>query len=148
MESWQPEVFLVRPAAPADSGELARLNAAFNGSNEPAEAYASRLAIEPRVDHPILAWAGEHAVGLANLRLLQPVLFAHPYAELTELFVEEAYRRQGVARRLLTFAEEMARKAGAQTLFILTNFYNHPAQQLYRAHGYQHYDIALIKSLE
>jgi predicted GNAT family acetyltransferase len=32
-------------------------------------------------------------------------------------------------------------------MLILTDFYNHTAQQLYRKLGYEHYDIALVKKL-
>jgi GNAT superfamily N-acetyltransferase len=137
----------IRPAALCDTSELARLNTAFNDSREPPAAYAVRLAAADRVDHPILAWAGERAVGLANLRLLLPALFPDAYAEITELFVEEQYRRLGIGRQLVAFAEEMARAAGARSMLILTNYYNHPAQQLYRSQGYEPYDIALFKSL-
>ena len=52
-------------------------------------------------------------VGFACLRLIPHLQGDEPYAELTELFVEEAYRRQGVGRRLIEFAEGLARAAGA-----------------------------------
>jgi ribosomal protein S18 acetylase RimI-like enzyme len=32
-------------------------------------------------------------------------------------------------------------------MLILTDFYNHSAQGLYRKLGYEHYDIALAKKL-
>ena len=32
-------------------------------------------------------------------------------------------------------------------MFILTDFYNHSAQQLYRKLGFENYDIALVKKL-
>lgn len=139
--------YTIREAGIHDAPEIARLNAAFNGSHEAAEAYAARFADETRVDFAVLALVGERAVGLANLRLVKPLFYPDCYAEITEMFVEEDFRRKGIGRALLAQAEEMARQAGARQMLILTDFYNDVAQSLYRAMGYTHYDIALSKEL-
>jgi GNAT superfamily N-acetyltransferase len=85
---------------------------------------------------------------LANLRLAHSVLHPAPFAELSDLFVEEAQRRKGIGLTLLRFVEELALRGGARRLIIATDFYNHVAQQLYRSAGYRHYDIVLAKTLE
>ena len=100
------------------------------------------------MDTPILARTAERAVGIANLRLLAPVFYPEPYAELTELYVEEAFRRLGVGRALVQFAEQMARQRGAVEMFILTGSGNLPARAFYRAIGYLADDIAFSKSLQ
>ena len=87
-------------------------------------------------------------MGIANLRRLSPVFYPEPYAELTELFVEEAYRRLGVGRALVAYAEQLARQSGAGELFILTGADNLPAQAFYRALGYQADEVAFCKSLQ
>jgi GNAT superfamily N-acetyltransferase len=132
----------LRPATIEDATEIARLNLLFNGCDEPPERYAARLADPGRVDTPLLAFVTGRAVGIANLRLLAPVFYPEPYAELTELFVEEAFRRQGVGRALVHFAEQLARQGGAVELFVLTGNSNLLAQAFYRAIGYQADDIA------
>jgi GNAT superfamily N-acetyltransferase len=137
----------VRIATPADAPEISRLNRLFNGIDEPAENYARRLADPRRVDTPLLAENNGRVIGIANLRLLTAVFSSEPYAELTELFVEESARRLGAGAALVSFAEQLARRAGAVEMLILTDFYNHTAQQLYHKLGYEHYDIALAKKL-
>ena len=137
----------VRTATPVDALEIARLNRLFNGVDEPAENYVRRLADPRRVDMPILAEINGRVIGIANLRLLPAVFYAEPYAELTELFVEEGARRLGAGAALVNFAEQLARRGGAVEMLILTDFYNHAAQELYRKLGYEHYDIALAKKL-
>ncbi len=137
----------IRVATSADAPEIARLNRLFNGVDEPPENYARRLADPRRVDTPILAEINGRVIGVANLRLLTAVFYSTPYAELTELFVEESTRRLGAGAALLGFAEQLARQGGALQMLILTDFYNYAAQQLYRKCGYQHYDIALAKKL-
>ncbi len=140
-------MLIIRTAQPDDVPEIARLNKLFNGVDEPAANYAVRLVDAHRVDTPILAELDDRAIGLANLRLLPAVFYSEMYAELTELFVEEGYRRHGAGRALVTFAEGMALNGGAHEMIILTDFYNSTAQALYRALGYQHRDIALSKRL-
>ncbi len=137
----------IRIATPADAPEIARLNRLFNGVEEPAENYARRLGDPRRVDTPLLAEIDGQAIGIANLRLLAAVFYSEPYAELTELFVEERARRLGAGAALVSFAEDLARKGGAVEMLILTDFYNTTAQQLYRKLGYEHHDIALAKNL-
>ena len=131
-----------------DAPEIARLNLLFNGCDEPPERYAARLADPRRVDTPVLAYTAERAVGIANLRLLAPVFYPEPYAELTELFVEEAFRRQGVGRALVHYTEQLARHNGAVEMFILTGTGNLSAQAFYRTIGYQADEIAFSKSLQ
>jgi GNAT superfamily N-acetyltransferase len=137
----------IRPVLPGDAAAFSRLNGLFNGSSEPPEAYLPRLADPRRVDTPLLAWVVGRAVGIANLRVVPTVFYPEPYAELTELYVEDAYRRQGVGRALIGYAEDLARQSGAVELVILTDAENHPAQQLYRGLGYVDHDQALSKAL-
>ena len=143
-----PGVTEYRLAEQADAAEIARINHDFNHTEESAEVYAARLADPSRVDWPVLALLDGRVVGLANLRLAHSVLHSAPFAELSDLFVEEAQRRKGIGLTLLRFVEELAIRGGARKLIIATDFYNHVAQQLYRSAGYRHYDIVLAKTLE
>ncbi len=138
----------VRVAGVEDASSIARLNLVFNGCDEAAERYAARLADPHRVDTPILALIAGRAAGIANLRLLVPVFYPEPYAELTELYVEESGRRQGIGQALVRFAEQLARQGGAVELFILTGAGNLPAQDFYRAIGYRADEVAFSKSLK
>jgi ribosomal protein S18 acetylase RimI-like enzyme len=131
----------------AGLAQLVRLNALFNGASDSAEAIATRLADPRRVETAILAEFENQIVGFAALRIVPCIFFADPYAELTELYVDEDHRRRGVGRALVTHAEKLARQAGARQMLILTDFYNNAAQSLYRTLGYSHYDIALTKDL-
>lgn len=138
---------ILRTATPEDAHHLARLNLLFNGVAEAPLAYASRLTDLKRVDTPVLALLEEQAIGLANLRLLQPVLYAERYAEVTELYVLEGYRRQGVGRRLMNFVAWLAWQSGAGEIVVRTSFDNQAALALYHSCGYTQSDITLSKSL-
>ena len=137
-----------RVATPVDAPDLARLNFLFNETQLPVEHYLRRMATRGGVDTPLVAVLGEIVVGMANLRLLTPLFYEEPYAELTELYVEEGYRRKGAAQALVSLAEALARQAGAEEMLILTDFTNHAALTLYRKSGYRRYEVALNKTLK
>jgi ribosomal protein S18 acetylase RimI-like enzyme len=73
------------------------------------------------------------------------VFYPEPYAELTELYVEPEYRRKGVGRALVSYAQVLTQEAGAQGLVVLTSLSNHAAQAFYRSVGYQGDDLAFTK---
>ena len=131
----------------AGLAQLVRLNALFNGASDSTEQIAARLADPRRVETAILAEIDHCIVGFAALRIVPCIFFTESYAELTELYVDEGFRRQGAGRALVVHAERLACEAGARQMLILTDFYNNTAQSLYRAMGYVHYDIALTKDL-
>jgi ribosomal protein S18 acetylase RimI-like enzyme len=139
---------VVRQALAADAREIARLNTLFNDVTEPPEAYLPRLADPRRVDTPLLAEVEGKVVGFANLRLAHSVFYPEPYAELSELYVEEAYRRRGIGKALILHAEGLARQAGAGEMVILTGDDNQAALGLYRSLGYGDHDLALSKELK
>jgi GNAT superfamily N-acetyltransferase len=74
-----------------------------------------------------------------------PEQVAEPYAELTDIYVDAPFRRQGVARALIAHVEAVARARGAGGLVILTGFDNAGAQAAYRASGYADWALAMEK---
>ncbi len=136
-----------RIATVEDAEELTRLNALFNDIQEKPETLAERLGNPRRVETPILAEIDNRVVGFAAVRIVPTVFYTNPHAELTELFVEEAYRRKGVGQALITHAEQLAREGGASELIVLTGLDNEASQALYRGMGFEDLDQALIKAL-
>ncbi len=145
-----PNNLIIRPATVADAAALTRLNLLFNGSSNPAEVMAQRLADPRQVESAFLAEIGGEIVGFAGLRLIPSLFYPETLAELTELFVEEAYRRQGVGRALIAVVEQKAIERGARELLVLTDRDNQEAQALYYSLGYGAYadePLALHKNL-
>jgi ribosomal protein S18 acetylase RimI-like enzyme len=82
-------------------------------------------------------------VGFAALRVVPYLSDDVPYAELTELYVEAAHRRQGVGRALLERASGIARERGAAELLLQTGLENRAAQAFYRAIGFHDYGLVM-----
>jgi ribosomal protein S18 acetylase RimI-like enzyme len=55
---------------------------------------------------------------------------------LNDLFVDESYRKQGIAKLLMSAAEQFARETGAVRLALSTQISNVAAQALYESLGY------------
>jgi GNAT superfamily N-acetyltransferase len=109
---------------------------------------AARLADPKCVETPIIAQVEGRAVGFACLRLVPSLCYDPTYAELTELFVEEACRRRGIGQALVAYAEQLARASGARELVLLTGLGNAQGQAFYRALGYADWALAMRKRFE
>ena len=136
---------LLRDVHEGDAEALSQLVTDFTGlTNTPAQIH-QRLARSQGIEHPILAELAGKVVGFASLRLLNYLGEDAPYAEISELYVLEHYRRQGIARALMIELEVRARAAGASSVAVLTAADNDTAVALYRAMGFQEFSIALQK---
>lgn len=137
----------VRRAVPADAADIVRLNLAFNDLRTTVDYIAAQLADASHVERVYVAEVDGRVVGLASLRLLPQALDTVPYAELSELFVEDAYRRGGVGRALVARIEAEARAAGAKELALLTAWRNTDAHAFYHALGYRLYTVTMRRAL-
>lgn len=136
-----------RLATVEDAHELARLNRWFNDIDEEPELLAERFRNPQRVETPILAVIDNQVIGFAAIRIVPSLFYKSPHAELTELFVEERFRRRGAAQALIHHAEQFAKECGAADLVVLTGSDNEASQSLYRGMGFEDLDQALAKAL-
>ena len=135
----------IREATADDVTELARMLDLFDHTGAtPAQVLARMRACQ----HVLTTYLGEvdgQPVGFACLRLVPHIQGDEPYAELTDIYVDVAARRQGVARALIAHVEMVARTAGAREVVILTGFDNETAQAAYRASGYADWALGMLK---
>ena len=132
-------------ATPADVADFIRLNTAFNEvtlTHEQAEAN-----LRSGADRVILARLDGNVVGFGCVLIIQMVCNSAPYAEVTELYVDPNYRRQGVAQAIMQHAEQLSRAAGAPEITVCTGWDNMTGQQLYHGLGYINDDLKLAKKL-
>ena len=135
----------VRQATPDDATELARLLDLFDRIGATPEQVAARLRACQNVLTTFLGEIDGQPVGFACLRLVPHLQGDEPYAELTDIYVDVPFRRQGVARALLAQVEATARAAGAREVVLITGFDNESAQAAYRASGYANWALAMRK---
>jgi ribosomal protein S18 acetylase RimI-like enzyme len=68
-------------------------------------------------------------------------------ASLLSQYVAEAYRNQGLGRRLMETAEEWARQQGLPRISLSVGTHNQLAQNLYKTLGYQVDILRMTKEL-
>lgn len=127
----------VRLANEKDAAVLARFNRKFNKTQDTEQQVAARMEAKPLAETALVAELEGIVVGFACLRVTRSLCYDFALAELTELYVEEAHRRQGVGRALIEQAEHIAQEQGAESLVLLTGGRNLTAQEFYHAFGYQ-----------
>ena len=127
----------IRLATPNDAQVLAELIAEFNGSQGDAEETAARLRACDGLEVALIAWTPAGAAGFACLRVTPAIGSREPHTLLTELYVRERFRRQGIAAALVQRAEALALERGADSLLLFTGRQNVGAQAFYEALGFE-----------
>ena len=138
---------IIRVATKVDIQGLARLNSIFNDVDETAEAISSRLDDPACAEIPIVAVTENQVVGFAGLRIVPNIFYPGAHAEITELFVEEQHRRQGIASALMRYAEEIAQSRSAKEIVLHTSEDNQAARKFYAAMGYEEWELVLGREL-
>jgi len=70
------------------------------------------------------------------------------WADVQDIYIEEAYRKSGIAGYLMDYAEKMARKNGAKVIRSGTGCENIKSQGLHKKMGYYEYRMEYEKVLE
>jgi ribosomal protein S18 acetylase RimI-like enzyme len=135
----------VRQATPDDAPDLARLLDLFDRMGATPQQVAARLLACQNVVTTFIGERDGQPVGFACLRLVPHLQGDEPSAELTDIYVDAPFRRQGVARALIAQVEAAARAAGAREVVLITGFDNEDAQAAYRASGYAKWALAMQK---
>ena len=128
---------IYRPATPEDADALCRLNSLFNGPGENTTEYARECLKNNPQEVVVVAETEGRLVGFVCVQLKKSFCYSAVSAEIAEVFVEEAFRRKGIARGMLEFAEACCmQNCPVQRFELLTGRRNTAAQKLYEACGY------------
>ena len=128
----------------ANRGDIPELRAALAGflGKTSAELARNGDSIDKVVaapEHLVLVADGPPILGFITVSFRTVVRFPWPVAEIDELFVAEASRREGVARKLTDAAREAAAARGVGRLFVASNVSRHAAQSFYESMGFTRY---------
>ncbi len=124
-------------ARPQDAPFLHRMNERFNGEGTHTEE-GIRASLEGDGKEIVLiAMDSENAAGFICGQIFKSMCYSAYYGEITELFVEEKYRRQGVGGQLMAAMEEEFKRNSVRAFQLFTGGKNVNAQRFYEACGYQ-----------
>ncbi|MCR8630306.1 GNAT family N-acetyltransferase [Paenibacillus radicis (ex Xue et al. 2023)] len=125
----------VRLATINDADVLSSLNFKFNGGDKRpvTEIVESLKSCNELV---AVATLSDEVIGFACAQSFKSFCYKDAYGEITEMYVEEAARRKGVATSLLSFLEEQLSLRGVKTIKVLTGSDNEAAINTYVRSNY------------
>ena len=125
----------IRKANLSDAPALYRLNSAFNGSCTTEELIIDSLQ-NNKHEIVLIAFVNGAPAGFLCGEICRSMCYKTPHGSISELFVENEYRRQGIAAKLIHEIETEFREMGVIVVDINTSADNHSAQTLYKSCGY------------
>jgi ribosomal protein S18 acetylase RimI-like enzyme len=127
---------VIRKAEPPDAPDFKRLIDAIIDDTTPSIETIAELFNDNCREVVYLAFDGVELVGLCTAQILMTACYADPYVEMTELYVVETHRRQGIARRLIQSTETACVERGAFCFRMDVDRDNSIALPLYYSLGY------------
>ena len=128
---------MIRLATIDDAKQLFILNEKFNGEGETSLENIKNSILNNNQEIIVVAEHKQIIVGFVCVQIKKSFCYNENYAEISEVFVNENYRRRKFASKMIKFAEEYCIKN-----YLLHNFElktgknNTEAQSLYKTLGY------------
>lgn len=140
--------FSVRPAKPTDAQALFTLNELFNGPSLASAGDMERAIAGGGTEIVYVAEAQGRVTGFCCAQVTCSFCYREPQGEVTEMYVLQECRRQGMAGALLAAVEAALYRRGVREVRLLTGWKNTAARKAYEAAGYVHeIEAVYIKSL-
>lgn len=125
-----------RPAIPRDASGLYKLNTAFNGPGKKTVQDMAENLKAPGNEWIFVACCNEEPIAFCCCQIIYSFCYEAPSVQLTELYVDPAFRRKNVARGLLELVEKRCRAQSVDSLTLLTGDDNLPARSFYEGCGF------------
>jgi GNAT superfamily N-acetyltransferase len=142
---------LIRQADERDAGSLARLLGCLAGQPMDTAEALERLAFvaESESDFLFVCEEDDRVVAVLGFRFRENVEQAGRYGEISALVVDPDYRRRGVGRFMMSFAEVMAEHEGCIGTWLVSGLgREEDAHVFYRGLGYQVTGYRFVKPRE
>ncbi|WP_217593926.1 GNAT family N-acetyltransferase [Cohnella sp. GbtcB17] len=133
-----------RLATLRDVEELSRLNQEFNGGKKRLPAKIIKRLNTGNELIAIAEFEGK-IVGFGCAQSFYSFCYDEPYGEITELYVEEAARRKGIAGSIISCLEESLKVRGVKSVKVLTGRNNSAAIKTYEQCNYVKEDTQILK---
>ena len=126
----------IRPAKEDDARDLAAMNDEFNATQTSQQDIRERLTATRSNELICVADKEGSLIGFACAQFYSSICYPEPVGEITEIYVRNAYRRRGVAKRMLVFLEDALAGIGVSEIRAATNNANAEGNGLFHSAGY------------
>ena len=129
---------MVRIATAQDAEQLEILNKEFNGDGETSLDNIKASLADNKQEVIVVDEQNGELTGFVCIQLKKSFCYDDYMPEITEVYVKPQYRRTGVARAMITYAEEYCKSHYPLHKFeLLTGIENDGAQSVYAKLGYR-----------
>lgn len=129
---------MVRIAAAKDVVQLGILNDEFNGKDKTTIDHIRNSIVNNKQEVVIVVDENEVLTGFVCVQLKKSFCYDEYMPEITEVYVNPAYRRKGIATEMIAFAEDYCtRNYPLHKYELLTGKNNMIAQSVYGKLGYR-----------
>jgi GNAT superfamily N-acetyltransferase len=116
---------------------LKRLNDEFNGEGSNSVENIKEGLKREDAETVFVAELNQKLIGFCCGQLLKSICYNVFYVEITELYVNDTFQKQGVGRGLMNYAEEWYRGKDIHNFQLFTGNENINAQKFYEHIGYR-----------
>ncbi len=128
---------MVRKATATDAEQLGALNDEFNGKGETTIENIRKSLLNNQQEIVIVDDENGVLTGFVCIQLKKSFCYDEYMPEITEVYVRQIYRKQGIASKMIAFAEDYCTKNYPFHKFeLLTSEKNLIAQSVYNKLGY------------
>ena len=140
---------MVRIATVQDAEQLEILNGEFNGEGETAADYIKNSLADNKQEVVVVDEQNGELTGFVCVQLKKSFCYDCCMPEITEVYVKPRYRRGGIARSMIIYAEEYCKARYPLYKFeLLTGTDNIDAQSVYAKLGYaKDGELHLVKKI-
>jgi len=136
---------LIRFAKSSDAVDLHKLNELFNGEGCTNAECIKKFLESDHQEIICVASDNDKIIGFCCGQVITSMCYIEKHGEITELYILENYRRQGIAKRLINFIESEFKKQGVNGIHVLTGDDNTKALCFYRSCGYTDTDEKMLE---
>ncbi len=127
----------IRIANINDIEVLFELNELFNGEKCTTKELLLDSIANNKQETVFVAVVDDMTVGFCCMQVFKSMCYCSNYAEITELFIKEEYRRKGIAYGLMSYAESYYLSQKVKGFQLFTGKENKKAQAFYEKIGYK-----------
>ena len=138
---------LIRPAAAADCGALARLIAQLGHEPTPADVVERLAAMAAEATAVLVADLEGTAVGCLTTSIMRTLHRPALVGRVSLLVVDEPLRGRGIGATLIRAAEDILKAQGCYMIEITSNFSWVDAHRFYERLGYEKTSFRLMRML-
>lgn len=126
----------IRKAVISDADVLYKLNEDFNGKGTTEIDLLKNSLLNNEQEIVFVASVNNKTVGFCCVQIFKSMCYSKYYAEITELYVDEGFRRMGIAAKIFEYVEEYFRNKNIGGYQFFTSENNTVAQSFYEKQGY------------